>query len=349
MPRSALLSGRVAPRDRAQQRTKLDRRRAARAEHALDPDEQMDAWLEEHIAGASTEALATLDLGAFVAATTHVDLPPAERLRLLAVYVEPGLLAEASPRAFDTHDRIYAAAIAIDPRDLSVLSSRAVSAHAHAENLLSSTDTREAWVASRPRRRWMRIAKESVDAGLRLEPESAALLYRAGQLRYDDPDDAPQHALPYFDRALAVDRHHGGAALYRAHCLHDLEAWRDAAEAYDAVPRTFFVRTRAWRLEVLLEQCAWCWLRAGERDEARMRWLALLDRWEADPALAREALGRHLADAATGELRAELYERARALAAREDARRAQEAPRGGLDGLSVRALDDAERRAASRG
>ncbi len=95
---------------------------------------------------------------------------------------------------------------------------------------------------------------------------------------------------------------------------HDLERWREAAVAYDAVEPAFLVGPRAWRYEHLLEQRADCWLRSGDIARAQSEFEALLDRWEKSPELAAMAWGCHVAEAARGELLgASLLNRANAL------------------------------------
>jgi tetratricopeptide (TPR) repeat protein len=310
MARSVLRSGLIEQRDRAQQRGRLD---AARAQHHTpDPDAVLDAWLEANAPRGDVAALQSIGTTAYLRATAHVDHAPAERLRQLAVWLEPQLIDPTEqPRAWLALDRLYAAASVLEPTDVSVHRSRAVSARRAAEAIDAARDG--APVAKRMRS----VAYEALDLAVHEDPHAADLWFTRGRLHYGDPESGALEALAQFDRALVEDPGHEWSLLYRAHCLHDLERWPEAAAAYEAVPPAFFVGARAWRYEHLLEQRAWCWLRAGETARAETELDALLTRWERSPALAHEAWGVHVVAAAEGPLRAQLYDRVRALAERE--------------------------------
>ena len=92
-------------------------------------------------------------------------------------------------------------------------------------------------------------------------------------------------------------------------CLHDLGRWSEAAQAYADVDPAFLVGPRAWRYDLLREQRAWCLLQAGNCDEALAELLAVLERYEQQPGLARFQLLRELTAAAEGPLRIELSDR----------------------------------------
>ena len=158
-----------------------------------------------------------------------------------------------------------------------------------------------------------------------------------GELCYVDPDHGPAEALPWFDRALAAAPDDGWARLYRAHCLHDLGRFREAAAAYDAVTPAIFTGEDAWRHEHLLEQRACCWLKAGEIERAHAEIVALLERWERNPHLAREAWGLDLAEAVRGPL-GDLRESALGLGCRADEARARGEVHG--FGLEARMFED---------
>jgi hypothetical protein len=165
-----------------------------------------------------------------------------------------------------------------------------------------------------------------------------ALLYPAK--RHTVP---PHGALAWYERALFVDPSHGWASLYRAHCLHDLERWAEAADTYSAVDPSFLVGPRAGRYEHLLESRAFCRWRAGETGRAQAEFEELLDRWERNPHLANDAWGHYLAEAATGPLRPLLYERTWVLFRREDdARALDQRGLGASPGLSVSMLTGPE-------
>lgn len=318
MPRAGLLAGRLQQRDRAHARGRLDAARAARAPAAVDPDAALTAWLDAHGPRGSLDRLARLDLAAYLRDTAAVAHPAAERLRQLAVWLEPTLVGDpAQPRAWLALDRIYAAAIAADPGDASAHRSRAVSAREAAELLDSRTpaDPR----ARQHGRRMRSVAYAACDTACAAAPAAPEPWTTLGLVRYGDPAAGPTAALAAFDAALARDPLDAWALLYRAHCLHDLARWSEAAAAYAAVPAAALVGARAWRLEHLLEQRAWCWLQAGEPARATAEFAALLGRWERDLGLAREAWGEHVMAAAAGPLAAALTARVDALASRLDA------------------------------
>src|SRR5262249_55967768 len=159
---------------------------------------------------------------------------PEERLRRLGIRLESRLSwREEQPRAWLALDRLYAAALQLNPRDAFVHLSRAISTKEHAEGLLHSGVTRDAWTDS-SLRRMMRVAYEAASAAMDLMPADVDVLYTMGDLCYVDPDRGPGEALPWYESALEQDPSAGWALLYRAHCLQDLGRWREAADAYDA-------------------------------------------------------------------------------------------------------------------
>jgi len=180
----------------------------------------------------------------------------------------------------------------------------ALSAHACAELLGDQRIVRQ---------RIYREAHAATAKALELTPKNSRAHSIAGEICYFDTDVPTTDALPHYDRALTLDGGNGWARLYRAHCLHDLERWTEAASAYDMVPPAFLTGRKAWRYEHLLEQRACCRLMAGDHDAAREEFLALVSRWEANPHLASEAWWADLVEAAKGPLRSVLHSRTEAL------------------------------------
>jgi hypothetical protein len=95
-----------------------------------------------------------------VRATAGIDLPPEERLRRVAIFIEDRLSwRDEQPRAWLAHDRIYAAALRLNAHDPWLHSSRAVSARAHADGLVRIAAGQQAWIeliaARRPISSWM--------------------------------------------------------------------------------------------------------------------------------------------------------------------------------------------------
>ena len=110
MSRSAVLTGRIDARDRARLRNRLDRP----APTASDPHERTSRWLEGSEYGdIAREDMARLDLDSYLIRTADIKLPPEERLRQLAMFVEPRF-GNNDPSALD---RLYEAAIRLNDSD----------------------------------------------------------------------------------------------------------------------------------------------------------------------------------------------------------------------------------------
>jgi tetratricopeptide (TPR) repeat protein len=132
-------------------------------------------------------------------------------------------------------------------------------------------------------------------------------------LEYSFDHGSIELALEWFQKAISVDPGFGWARLYRAHCLHDLGRWSEAADAYSDVDPAFLVGNLAWRYDLLREQRAHCLLQAGDRERALTEFLGILQRYEKEPRLARYQLLRELTAAAEGVFREQLSERLAAL------------------------------------
>lgn len=121
MTRSAILKGRIDARDRARLRRRLDRPRSP----DTDPGDALWAWLEESDYGQEAhEDMPRLDLDHYLQVSGHIELAAEERLRLLAVFVEP----DYAPTAPEALDRIYEAAVRLNPESPAVWHSRGISA-----------------------------------------------------------------------------------------------------------------------------------------------------------------------------------------------------------------------------
>jgi len=223
MSRSGILAGRIQQRDRAQLRGRLDARRA-RLPAEVDAHAQLAAWLAANVVVDELAPIEALDLTAFVRGTAGIDLPPEERLRRLAIFVEDRLTwRDEQPRAWLAHDRIYSAALRLNAHDPWLHLSRAISAREHAASLFRIGAGRQAWIESPVRRRMMQVAHEAAGEAVALAPDDAGVLVRVGEVCYHDPDRGPAEALCWYERALERDPRDDWGALYRAHCLHDLE------------------------------------------------------------------------------------------------------------------------------
>lgn len=312
MPRSAVLRGLPNPRSRAKQRSRLDRcREEKRAPpHASALTEHLEATVPQ-----GRVELQSLDLTAYLRRTAGSDLPAAERLRQLAVFldVERHVTSSATRAGWSVLRRIYDEAARLGPKDASVRCSRAASA----------LDALVGLRAGDPfRGRLWREALHAARAALDLDPADAQAHYLLGQVHYWHPPAQLALALASFEEATRREPGHAWARLYTAHCLQDLERWAEAADAYDHVDRGAFTGLRGgWRRELMLEQRAYCLLRSGRRADAVVAFTEVIRRREeaferGEDPLESDALfilPELLVKAASTELRAELGDRVRAL------------------------------------
>jgi tetratricopeptide (TPR) repeat protein len=289
--------GQDRPRWRAKQRHRLDHAPSSRP----DPREELDAWIQgQELPEREIDALESLDLTWYLRDTAHVDLPPTERLRKLAIALEARLSISDQPRGFLVLERIYAVGRALDPGDAEIEISRAITAQ---ECAFFLDDRPEA------RRRIVRAGREAAGRALEIRPNDAFAHHTLGMLDYSSRHGSIPSALSCFERAVALDPGLGWARLYRAHCLHDQARWPEAAAAYAEVDPSFLVGPRAWRYDLLREQRAFCLLQAGDRESALADFLTILHRYEQQPELARFQELRELTAAADGSLREELADR----------------------------------------
>ena len=263
MGRSTVLSGRIDARDRAHQRHRNDRRRVEEA----DPYDQIEQWLDDSpLRDTSPAALEQLDLDEYLRNTGATELHSSERLRHLAIHLE--LQFAECPEALD---RIYAASIRLDPGSPTAWHSRAITAKLCAQ---CSTSPK---VVERCKQRAFDYLLEA-DA---LLPDDPDTLYSLG--KWHDCFGTLQDALELFDRVLELESTHVYARLHRAYCLHDLGSWAAAEAAYTQVPLDGFTGSRAFIVDVVLENLAYCKLRAGDRDGALKDFERLLTRLEKEP------------------------------------------------------------------
>jgi tetratricopeptide (TPR) repeat protein len=129
------------------------------------------------------------------------------------------------------------------------------------------------------------IARSELLHASALAPQDAQIAYCLGHALYMDRALSIEEALTWFDCALPISSTHPWARLYRAHCLHDLERWQEAAQAYAQVPRQPFMGPASWRMHLAAEQQAWCALRAGDIAGARQQFEMILARYEKEPGL----------------------------------------------------------------
>ncbi|MEM6294306.1 MAG: hypothetical protein AAGA54_23735 [Myxococcota bacterium] len=254
----------------------------------------------------------------FLAATLDIDVEPGERLRRLAIFLEgeSAVDAETELARWSVFARLYDAAEGHAAHPARVLESRAVTAlHCFEQAAEHDPDRALLWTQ----------AHEASSRATECAPRSADAAYLRGATLYASPGDRLDEALAWFDQALELDETHAWARLYRAHALHDLQRWVDAAEAYALADTPMRGGPQPWRLELLREQRAYCLMRAGRLGESRIAFENVLTRreraldrgerpMESDVLFTVPAL---LAAAARGPLRAVLHDRVQRLLERE--------------------------------
>lgn len=308
MPRSQVLTGLKNQRDRAQLRHRLD---SKRSQAAADPRVAMENWLESKLRAKEASEIARLDLTAYLRQTGEIDLPAPERLRFLAMFLEHEV-ASSSLETWLALDRIYEAALGLDGEDPWVHHSRAVCAKYFAEGFCRDEE-------SELRRRILATAWSAAFEAARLAPETGDVWYLLGSLAYEDSSRGIPEALEYFEKAIEVDPKHPWAMLYRAHCLQDLERWKEASKAYGDVDPSFFEGPLAWRYEALLEQRAYCSLQAGDARAAADQFRVFLKRWATASEHGRLHLGECSTQSISGDpIRSKLWTDLAALAERNE-------------------------------
>jgi tetratricopeptide (TPR) repeat protein len=170
----------------------------------------------------------------------------------------------------------------------------------------------------------MRQAVHAARTAIDCDPMDADGHYALGRVLYWHDPCEREDALRSFEEATRLDPDHQWARLYVAHCLHDLERWSEASDAYGRVSLSAFDGPTGWRRELLREQRAYCMLRSGRRDEALAAFADVVRRRESafdrtEDQLLSDTLFVYpylLEEAAAGELSVELGERVAALLVR---------------------------------
>lgn len=231
--------------------------------------------MEARAEGLRIEDVERLDLKSFLRDTAELDLPAQRRLAEMGYACVSGLRVGPAGRAWSAVSRFFDEALRIDAEDVEVHRLRGISALDLAP--LDEGDARD---------KLLGLAFASLDHAVQLAPKDAHFHYLRGFVLYEDRRHPPEEALASFEQALVHEEQHGWARLYKAHCLHDMKRWADAAEAYARVPREQFKGHVAWRMDLLVEQRASCLLEAGHDAEARAEFERLLTYYEKQPRLA---------------------------------------------------------------
>jgi tetratricopeptide (TPR) repeat protein len=324
MPRRSILRGLPVPRSRAKQRGRLDRRQE---EPATDERQAFFDFCRARFPkeDADLEWFERLDLDGFLKESAELEFPAGERLRLLAVFVDENLHIgfDAPVRLWKAFERVYQRAAKYAPADPWIQHSRSVTAEEICGGLERESDEFHAiW----------RDALHAARHAVTLRDDEPEVHYQLGYVLYMGPSRLVHNpsmcdeATTALDRALVLDPTHGWANLYRAHILHDLERWGEAADAYAQVNAAAFAGHQIWRYELLREQRAYCLLRADQRDEALTAFIDVIERRERafdrgdDSYLSPVLMDPPflLVEAANGPLRDELFDRVSVLVRRYD-------------------------------
>ncbi len=281
-------------RDRASKRRR-ERTRSRLSEQGSVPEATaaLRAWLEANIRDRQAEQLERLDLDDYLRSTHDIDLAAAERLRLLAVKLKDAIHFKSSRRSWAALERVYQLAIRLAPQDAWMHASRGVSASELAERAERDGDHDLA-------RELHGKAHSSLLRAADYDPADAHIAYVQGHTAYMQPASGPDEALEHFERAIALDPKHPWARLYRAHCLQDQQRWKEAVEAYEAVPKNEFTGPKSWRMDLLVEQRAWCRHKSGDSVGALSDFEQILERYEKQPHLAYWSQMIYLRRAAAG-------------------------------------------------
>lgn len=262
-----------------------------------------DEWLGEQSHSTSlltAERVSSMSLTRFLQISPDIDISPDEKLRRLAIHLEPDCEYMEQPKGWRILRRIYHEALKYDAQWPWHYHSMSISLTGCAEILDDQDPVRTD------------LFNESVDAcrrGIAVSAESSELYSKLGRSLYELRllDDA----INACERAIELDSQNMWAALYRAHCFHDLERWDDAVAAYETVDVGFFEGFKSWRGVLARDQLAACRMHAGDLKGALVDFEAALHRYETNPGLLFSK--QYLEEAASGPLREQLAERVRVL------------------------------------
>jgi len=129
----------------------------------------------------------------------------------------------------------------------------------------------------------MKDAESACLGGLEITPQESLLHLSLGRIRY--ASNRFEEALGCFEQSLANDPKEMWAALYRGHCLHDLNRWDEAVSAYQQVDRSYFDGDRSWRAVLLRDQLAVCQYFAGNQQESIELFEKCFHQYESNPGL----------------------------------------------------------------
>ena len=249
-------------------------------------------WLETNYSTADRPDVAlvqTLSLKRFLQASPMLDMSPGEKLRQLAIFLEPECESLSQPKGWKVLRRIYQEAIKYDRGWPYHYHSMSLSLLSCSDGLEEEDDVREV------------LLNESLDvcrSGLATAGENASLYSTLGRTHYELRQ--LEEALDTYQTAVNLDPDYVWAVLYKAHCLHDLKRWSEAITAYEAVNISAFDGPKSWRGVLVRDQLAICRLYAGDESRAAAEFEAALYRYESNPGLLYSP--QYLIEAANGVL-----------------------------------------------
>lgn len=240
----------------------------------------------------SKEAM-RLDLGRFLGRTGHFDIEAGERLRQLAMHLEPSVAADST--GLEALERIYGEAARLSPESSEVWHSRGISA-----KYIAQASRDEGLVG-----RGQKIAERALHKAWALDPGDAFIAYSIGRWHYEFRTPGCE-ARDWFERAIELDPKLASPKMYRAHCLQDNAQWEAALAAYESVPLDRFTGRNAWLVDIVLEAQAYCRLRTGDREGALREFRQLLERISKEPGRGQTLLLKYVSEVCEGELAVEL-------------------------------------------
>lgn len=252
--------------------------------------QQFCNWLETNYSTDDRPAVTlvqALSLKRFLQSSPMLDLPPDEKIRQLAIFLEPECECLSQPKGWNILRRIYQEAIKYDRQWPYHYHSMSLSLLACSDHLKKEDDVRRV------------LLNESLDvcrSGLAAAGENASLYSTLGRTHYELR--RLEEAFDAYQTAVNLEPDYVWAALYKAHCLHDLKRWSEAVAAYEAVDISSFDGPKSWRGVLLRDQLAICRLHSGDESSAVTEIEAALHRYESNPGLLYSP--QYLIEAANG-------------------------------------------------
>jgi len=216
--------------------------------------------------------------------TSHAILWNRQKLRQLAIFWEDECAGMDQPGGWNILKRIYSKAIEYDPE---------YQTNYHSYSLSARTCV---WPLERHSSNWKAILEDARGVcltGIQKAKLNGMIWMSLGRIEYEFGDSVA--ALECFEESVEADNEQVmWAYLFRAHCLHDLERWGEAAWAYREVDRSFFDGGLSWRAVLVRDQLAHCLAESGNATEARAMFEKCFQQYEANPGLLELLISSNL-------------------------------------------------------